>query len=220
MTEYDETLDAPVAFTREPLKNTLGEIISKAGIKQYRLAETEKWAHVTFFFNGLTDKAFTGETRKLIQSPRVATYDEKPEMSAHAITRTAQDALARKRYGFILINYSNADMVGHTGKLRETIKAVKTIDACLAHLVPCAQENGYDVIITADHGNAERKRYPDGSVSTAHTTNNVPCIIISDRNIAARTIKHPALYNIAPTALLLMGLRAPKEMDQPLLKDF
>ncbi|RMD57806.1 2,3-bisphosphoglycerate-independent phosphoglycerate mutase [Candidatus Woesearchaeota archaeon] len=217
MTNYDKTIKAPVAFKQQHLKNTLGEVISKAGKRQLRLAETEKWAHVTFFFNGLTDKKFPKEDRKLIPSPRISTYDKKPEMSAHEITQEAKKSISKDKYEFILINYANADMVGHTGKLRPTIKAVRVVDECLSDLVPFAKRRGYNIIITADHGNAERKRYPDGSISTAHTTNKVPCIIVSGQNIRMSFVKNPALYNIAPTVLKLMGLKAPKEMDKPAL---
>ena len=218
LTQYDPDIKAPVAFAPEQVKNSLGEIISKNKLKQFRLAETEKWAHVTYFFNGLSGTIFPKEDRLLIPSPKVATYDKKPEMSAYAITKKAIEALKSKKYGFILINFANPDMVGHTGKIPETVKAVKTVDECVAYIVATAQNTGTDVIITADHGNAEQKRYPDRSVCTAHTTNKVPLIIVCSNKCRLRKIKKPALYHVAPTILQLLGLEKPKEMSPGLLR--
>ncbi len=218
LTQYDSSIKAPVAFPPEYLKNTLGEIISKNKIKQFRLAETEKWAHVTYFFNGLSGVIFKNEKRLLIPSPKVTTYDKKPEMSALAITKKAIEVLKSKKYGFLLINFSNPDMIGHTGKISETIKAIRVVDECVAYVVATAQNNGVDVIITADHGNAEQERYPDGTPYTAHTTNKVPFILISSEKYRLRKIKKPALYHVAPTVLQLMGLQRPKEMTKGLLR--
>jgi len=218
LTQYDPDIKAPVAFAPEPVKDTLGDVISKHKLKQFRLAETEKWAHVTYFFNGLSGTIFKNETRCLIPSPKVATYDQKPEMSALAITKEAIKVLSGKKYAFVLINFANADMVGHTGKIEATMKAVQTLDACVGYIVATAQRLGIDVVITADHGNAEQKRYPDGSVCTAHTTNKVPFIIVSSDKHRLRNIKKPALYHVAPTILQLMGIEKPKAMDKGLLR--
>ncbi len=218
LTQYDPAIKAPVAFPAEHIANTLGEVLSKQKLKQFRLAETEKWAHVTYFFNGLSGTIFKNEDRLLIPSPKVTAYDKKPEMSALAITKKAIDVLTRKKYAFTLINFANADMIGHTGKIDATIKAVKIVDECVAYIVATAQRLGVDVIITADHGNAEQKRYPDGSVCTAHTTNKVPFILITSAHRRIRNIKKPALYHVAPTVLQLMGLPRPREMVPGLLR--
>jgi 2,3-bisphosphoglycerate-independent phosphoglycerate mutase len=234
LVEYDPALKVQIAFPHEPVRDTLGEILAKHKLRQLRLAETEKWAHVTYFFNGLTDKAFPGEKRTLVSSAKVATFDQKPEMSAYAITKKAIAALASKKYSFVLINFANPDMVGHTGKIEETIKAIKFVDECVAHIVATAQRCGADVIITADHGNAEQKRYPDGSVCTAHTTNKVPFILVSADSVSVadepalasaraeryrlRTIKKPALYHVAPTVMQLLGLSRPAVMEPGLLR--
>ncbi len=218
LTQYDPDIRAPVAFPPTYINDTLGEVISKHKLRQFRLAETEKWAHVTYFFNGLSGKIFNGENRLLIPSPKVATYDKKPEMSAYAITKKAIEVLNTKKYALVLINFANPDMVGHTGKIPETVSAVKTVDECLAYVVATAQRNGYDVVVTADHGNAEQKTYPDGSICTAHTTNKVPFIIVSSEKHRLRKIKKPALYHVAPTILQLMGIQKPKEMEPGLLR--
>lgn len=218
LTQYDPAIKAPVAFPPIPIKNTIGEVISAHKLKQFRLAETEKWAHVTYFFNGLSGTIFKGEERCLIPSPKVQTYDQKPEMSALAITKKAVQTLQAKKHSFILINFANPDMVGHTGKIPETIKAIQTVDECVAYVVATAQQLGIDVIITGDHGNAEQKRYPDGTICTAHTTNKVLFILITADKRRLRPIKKPALYHVAPTVLQLMGLQRPKEMEPGLLR--
>lgn len=218
LTQYDPDITAPVAFPPVPVRNTLGEVISKHNLRQFRLAETEKWAHVTYFFNGLSGVIFKNEDRLLIPSPKVATYDQKPEMSAYAITKKAIEVLQGRQYAFVLINFANPDMVGHTGRIPETIRAVKAVDECVAHIVATAQRLGTDVIITADHGNAEQKRYSDGTVCTAHTTNKVPFILISADKQRLRKIKRPGLYHVAPTVLQLLGLERPKEMVPGLLR--
>jgi len=218
LTQYDPSIKAPVAYPPLNIRNTLGEVISRHNLRQFRLAETEKWAHVTFFFNGLSGKIFRGEDRLLIPSPKVTTYDKAPEMSAIPITKKAIELLNSKKYHFILINFANADMVGHTGKIDETILAIRTLDECLAHVVSAAQANDYAVLITADHGNAEEMLYPDGTVCTAHTTNKVPLILVSSEKHRLRKIKKPALYHVAPTVLQLMGIQKPKEMGPGLLR--
>jgi 2,3-bisphosphoglycerate-independent phosphoglycerate mutase len=218
LTQYDPDIRAPVAFPPQGVKNSLGEIVSKNKLRQFRLAETEKWAHVTYFFNGLSGVIFKGEERLLIPSPKIATYDKKPEMSAYAITKKAIEVLKARKHAFLLINFANPDMIGHTGKIPETISAVKTVDECVAYIVATAQSQGWGVIITADHGNAEQKRYPDGTVCTAHTTSKVPLIVISSEKRRLRAIKRPALYHVAPTVLQLLGLQKPKEMEPGLLR--
>lgn len=207
-TQYAKDIDAPVAFPPVKLNNTLGEVISKKGLKQYRLAETEKWAHVTFFFNGLTDKQFPKEDRKLIHSPNVTTYDKTPAMSAKKLAKNACAILHDETYPFVLVNFANADMVGHTGNFKQTVKAISALDHCLSRVVSAAQAHNYAIIITADHGNAEQMRYPDGSPCTAHTTNPVPCIIID----GTPKRKTGSLYDIAPTILNIMDIPKPKEM--------
>ena len=212
MTQYDPDIPTPVAFEPLELSNTLGEVVAREGLKQFRLAETEKWAHVTYFFNGLTGKIFKNEERLLIPSPKVSTYDKTPAMSAAKITEEAIRRIKTNKYSLIIMNYSNADMVGHTGNFKATIKAIEILDKCIGRIVEAAQQNNADIIITADHGNAERKRYPDGSRSTAHTTNNVPFILISNKNVNIKKGKNNSLYNIAPTVLELLQLNKPKEM--------
>ncbi len=218
LTQYDPAIKVPVAFPPEYIPNTLGEIIAKHKLKQFRLAETEKWAHVTYFFNGLSGKIFPGEDRQLLPSPKVATYDKKPEMNAYAITTRAIQIVNDKKYAFLLVNFANPDMVGHTGKIDKTAQAIKTVDECVAYIVATAQRMDVDVIITGDHGNAEQKRYPDGSVCTAHTTNRVPFILISSEKYRLRAIKKPALYHVAPTVLQLLDLPRPKEMEPGLVR--
>ncbi|MEM4239998.1 MAG: 2,3-bisphosphoglycerate-independent phosphoglycerate mutase [Candidatus Woesearchaeota archaeon] len=218
LTQYDPAIKAPVAYPPIYIKDTLGEVISKNKLRQFRLAETEKWAHVTFFFNGLSGKIFAGEDRLLVPSPKVATYDKTPEMSAYTITKQAIGLLKARKYKFFLVNFANPDMVGHTGKIDATIAAVRAVDECLAYVVTAAQNSGYDIIITGDHGNAEQKLYPDGTPCTAHTTNKVPFILISAEKHRLRKIKKPALYHVAPTVLQLMGIQRPKEMEPGLLR--
>lgn len=218
LTQYDPEIKSPVAFPPEHIKNTLGEILAKKGFKQFRLAETEKWAHVTYFFNGLSGIIFKNEDRSLIPSPKVTTYDKKPEMSALEITKKTIEILQNKKHAFILINFANADMVGHTGSIDATIKAVKTLDECVAYIVATAQRVNADVIITADHGNAEQKLYPDGSVCTAHTTNKVPFILISSEKYRLRKLKRPALYHVAPTIMQLLGFDRTSEMEPGLIR--
>ena len=208
---YDEALtDLPVAYPPEELKNTFGEVVSDAGLKQLRIAETEKYAHVTFFFNGGVEKQYAGEDRILIPSPReFATYDLVPKMSAEKV----RDALAEKmrtgEYDVVICNFANCDMVGHTGVMSAAIEAVETVDQCVGALCEAAQEMGYKMLITADHGNADRMVEPDGSVNTAHTTNLVPVILFNDHSPLRPLGK---LADLAPTLLELMGVAKPEEM--------
>ncbi len=210
MTEYDKTIDAPVAFKPLLLKNTLGEVLSKNGLTQLRLAETEKYAHVTFFFNGGVEEPFPGEDRVLIPSPKVATYDLQPEMSACEITDTFSLELMKNKYQVIIMNYANADMVGHTGDLKAAVKAIEVVDDCLGRLVEKVVSRGGTVLITADHGNAEKMVDECGSCHTAHTINPCPFILCSNKIDVE--LRPGRLEDIAPTILHLLGLPKPPEM--------
>lgn len=210
MTEYDRTIDAPVAFKPLFLKNTLGEVLSKNGLTQLRLAETEKYAHVTFFFNGGVEKPFPGEDRVLIPSPKVATYDLQPEMSACEITDTFGLELLKDKYQVIIMNYANADMVGHTGDLKAAVKAIEVVDDCLGGLVERVVSRGGTVLITADHGNAEKMADECGSCHTAHTINPCPFILCSNK--VDVELQPGRLEDVAPTILHLLGLPKPPEM--------
>lgn len=211
MTLYDKTIDAPVAFKPELLKNTLGEVLSKNGISQLRLAETEKYAHVTFFFNGGVEEPNPLEERILIPSPKVATYDKKPEMSAIEVTQKFLEQFASRKYGVVIMNYANPDMVGHTGDMEATIKALETIDSCLGKVVGAVLEKDGTVLVTADHGNADEMKDEEGHTLTAHTTNPVPFILIR-RDVAGVTLRDGSLRDIAPTILQLLGIPKPAEM--------
>lgn len=211
LTEYDDRFPLPVAFPPSPSKNILAEVLSRQGLKQLRIAETEKYAHVTFFFNGGVEQPYPGETRLLIKSPAVATYDLLPEMSAPEITENLLQAIRSGEYDFILCNFANPDMVGHTGCFEPTVKAIETIDVCLGKLIPAIQAAGGEIIITADHGNAERMFDPaTGQPHTAHTIDPVPFIYIGRK---ASIIKQDGkLSDIAPTLLYLMDIPQPSEM--------
>jgi 2,3-bisphosphoglycerate-independent phosphoglycerate mutase len=212
MTEYDETFHLPVAFGPEELRNILGEVISKAGMTQLRIAETEKYAHVTFFFNGGNEVPFPGEKRILIPSPReVATYDQKPEMSAEAVTEELLRQLGSADFDFIVLNFANADMVGHTGIMEAAIKAVETVDGCMGRIVEKVRSMGGTVLVTADHGNAEDMADEAGSPHTAHTSNPVPLILVDDRRKGS-SLRSGILADIAPTVLELLGIPQPAEM--------
>lgn len=211
MTLYDKTIDAPVAFKPQLLKNTLGEVLSKNGITQLRLAETEKYAHVTFFFNGGVERPNPGEDRVLVPSPKVATYDLKPEMSAVEVTDKFLELFHLGKYGVIIVNYANPDMVGHTGDMDAAIKAVETVDHCLGRLVEAVLEKDGTILITADHGNADVMRDEEGRICTAHTTNPVPFILIS-RDAAGMALRDGRLEDVAPTILHLLGIPQPQEM--------
>lgn len=211
MTNYDETMpNVHIAFKKEELKNTFGEYISKKGLTQLRIAETEKYAHVTFFFNGGEEKQYIGEDRILIPSPKVETYDLKPEMSAYEVTEKVVDAINSKKYDCIILNYANPDMVGHTGSLEAAIKAIETIDECTQKVVEAVENQNGVLLITADHGNAEQMiDYKTGEPHTAHTTNPVPLILVGMENTKLREGK---LADLAPTMLQIMGLEKPEEM--------
>ena len=209
LTEYDVTYDCPIVFGPQSLRNILGDVVSAAGRKQLRIAETEKYPHVTYFFNGGVEKPVPGEDRKIIPSPKVATYDLQPEMSAVQVT---DEVLSRlDQYDLIILNYANPDMVGHTGIVEAGIRAVETIDACLARLVPAVLSLGGKLLVTADHGNCELMRNPDGSPNTAHTTNLVHLIYVAEDAKNFR-LESGILADIAPTLLFLLGLPQPTEM--------
>nr|WP_174391330.1 2,3-bisphosphoglycerate-independent phosphoglycerate mutase [Caldanaerobius polysaccharolyticus] len=214
MTQYDETFGDLVHIAFEPIKkleNTLGEYLSKNGIRQLRIAETEKYAHVTFFFNGGIEEPNENEDRVLIPSPKVATYDLKPEMSAYEVTDELVKRIKSKDYQFILVNYANCDMVGHTGVYDAAVKAIEAVDRCLGRVVDAVMEQGGVVLITADHGNAEQMiDYNTGDPMTAHTTNVVPFIVIGAGDVKLR--EGGKLADIAPTVLDIMGLPKPQEM--------
>ena len=211
MTSYDETMpNVHIAFKKEELKNTFGEYISNKGLTQLRIAETEKYAHVTFFFNGGEEKQYKGEDRILVPSPKVETYDLKPEMSACEVTDKVVEAINSEKYDCIILNYANPDMVGHTGNLEAAIKAIETIDKCVGRVVEAVQKQEGVLLITADHGNAEQMiDYKTGEPHTAHTTNPVPLILVG---MEEAKLKEGKLADIAPTMLDIMHLEKPEEM--------
>lgn len=211
MALYDKTINAPVAFKPQSLHNTLGEVLSKHGIPQLRLAETEKYAHVTFFFNGGVEEPYPGEERILVPSPKVATYDQKPEMSANEVTETFLKQLESGKFGVFIVNYANPDMVGHTGDMAASVKALETTDRCLGKLVGAVLEKDGTVLITADHGNVDEMRDEEGRVHTAHTTNPVPFILIM-KDVAGVALRDGGLRDIAPTILQLLHIPKPAEM--------
>ena len=210
-TQYDETIpNVEIAFKPESLKNTFGEYVSKQGLTQLRIAETEKYAHVTFFFNGGEEKQYPGEERILIPSPKVQTYDLKPEMSAYEVTKKVVEAVESNKYDTIILNYANPDMVGHTGNLEATIKAIEAIDECVQKVVDAVEGKNGMILMTADHGNAEQMvDYKTGEPQTAHTTNPVPLILVGLEGIK---LKEGKLADLAPTMLDIMGLEKPEEM--------
>ena len=211
MTQYDKTFSIPFVLAREPLENILGYVSGELNWKNLRVAETEKYAHVTYFFNGGVEKPFPGEERELVPSPKVATYDLKPEMSAEGITNVVVDAIGRKDFDLIVMNFANADMVGHSGKMEPTVRAVEMVDACLGRIWQRLKEKNGRWMITADHGNAETIIDPvTGGPHTYHTTNPVPFILVDDSNGKLRP--HGALQDIAPTILGVLGEKQPKEM--------
>ncbi len=211
MTEYDETFPSPIAFPHNEIKNTLAETLAAAGLKQLHAAETEKYAHVTFFFNGGVEQPVAGEDRLLIPSPHVTTYDLKPEMSAYKVTDAVVAEIEEQKYDFIVVNYANADMVGHTAIKSAVIRAVEVVDECIGRIVAGVQAAGGTVIVTADHGNADRITTDDGGKPvTAHTTSRVPCILIAPGVDCLR--QDGILADIAPTVLDLLGLDKPPEM--------
>lgn len=216
MTEYDKTYkNVNVIFETDNLNNTLGEILEQHGLKQIRIAETEKYPHVSFFFSGGREKPFDGEKRIMIASPKVATYDLKPEMSAFEVTDALLPEIKNKTADFICLNFANADMVGHTGVWEAAIKAVETVDKCVSQVITTGLENGYTTFLTADHGNSDYMINEDGSPNTAHTMNPVPFFII-DKEWKGK-IKPGKLGDIAPTILTMMQLPIPKEMTGEIL---
>lgn len=219
MTEYDEEFALPIAFPPVNIKNTLGEVISKKGLRQLRMAETEKYAHVTFFFNGGIEASYPGEERKLIPSPQVATYDLKPEMSAYQVTTALLEELDRGVFDVIILNFANPDMVGHTGIMGAAVKAIEAVDQCLAQIIPAILEQGGQILLTADHGNSEKMIDDrDGGPFTAHTTNPVPLLYIGGP--AGVGLKSGKLADIAPTMLNILGIEIPVEMTgEVLLKE-
>jgi len=214
MAQYDETFGLPVAFGPDQPDEIFPEMVSRAGLKQLRCAETEKYAHVTFFFNGGRETVFPGEDRVLVPSPRdVKTYDEKPEMSAREVTEKVVEAVRSRRYGFILVNFANADMVGHTGILSAAVAAVKVVDECIGRLWAAAREAGMAMMITADHGNAEMMVDPlTGEPHTAHTLGPVPFILADPDFRGAKLRQDGVLADVAPTALQVLGIAQPREM--------
>ena len=212
LTNYDKTFkDIKVVYNSENIENTLGEVLETAEKKQIRIAETEKYPHVTFFFSGGREKEFIGEKRLLCPSPKVATYDLKPEMSAYEIRDAIVPELENGEVDFVCLNFANGDMVGHTGVFEAAIKACETVDKCTKDVISTGLQNGYSTLLIADHGNCETMMNPDGSPHTAHTTNPVPIILI-DKEI--QSINNGVLGDIAPTILELMGVKQPKEMTR------
>jgi len=212
MTNYDNTFsNINVVFNKSNLDNTLGEILEKNNKNQLRISETEKYPHVTFFFSGGRENIFKGESRILKNSPKVATYDLKPEMSAYEITDSLVKEIHLGTHDFICLNFANGDMVGHTGSMKAAIKACESVDKCVEAVIKSANKNNYTTILIADHGNCETMINPDGTPNTAHTTNPVPIILV-DNDL--KNIKNGILGDIAPTILKLMGIEKPKEMTQ------
>lgn len=211
MTQYDATMpNVSVAFKPQSLKNTMGEYLSSLGLKQLRIAETEKYAHVTFFFNGGVEAQYKGEDRILVNSPKVSTYDLKPEMSAYEVSEKVNAAVRSGKYDVVILNFANCDMVGHTGVFEAAVKAVEAVDTCVGTLYEAVHEMGGALLITADHGNADKMYEEDGSPFTAHTTNPVP-FIVADYPCTLR--EGGKLCDIAPTMLKIMGIAQPEEMN-------
>ena len=211
MTPYDASFTGlHILFDKENVNNTIGEVVSSLGLSQLRIAETEKYAHVTFFLNGGREAEFENEDRILVASPKVATYDLQPEMSAYEVADKLVGALNLQKYDFICLNFANGDMVGHTGIYEAIEKAVKAVDSCVEKVVTAAQANGYEVVMIADHGNADNAVNEDGSPNTAHSLNPVPIVVVSDR---VAKVEDGILADVAPTVLKLMGLPQPAEMS-------
>ena len=218
MTPYDATFEGlHILFDKDNVPNTIGEYVAAQGLKQLRIAETEKYAHVTFFLNGGREAEFANEERILVASPKVATYDLQPEMSAYEVKDKLVEALAEQKYDFICLNFANGDMVGHTGVYEAIEKAVKAVDECVKDVVEAAKANGYEVVQIADHGNADNALNADGTPNTAHSLNPVPIVVVSDR---VAKVKDGILADVAPTVLDLMGLAKPAEMTGESLVTF
>jgi 2,3-bisphosphoglycerate-independent phosphoglycerate mutase len=210
MTRYDEGFkNIHVIFDKEDLKNTMGEIVSKLGLRQLRIAETEKYPHVTFFFSGGRDEPFPNEDRIMVNSPKVATYDLQPEMSAYEVTDKVLAALESEQYDLVVLNFANSDMVGHTGIYEAIIKAVETVDECVGKVMETAKAHDYSILLTADHGNSDHAINEDGSPNTAHSLNKVPVFIVDPR---FHKMQDGRLADIAPTMLYMMGIDVPEEM--------
>jgi 2,3-bisphosphoglycerate-independent phosphoglycerate mutase len=209
MTRYRDDFPSPVAFPEQDVAETMAQVLAEHGIRQLHVAETEKYAHVTYFFNGGREDEWAGETRILVPSPTdVPTYDHKPEMSAHEVTGRFEREIG-SGYGFAIVNYANPDMVGHTAVLEAVVRAVETVDSCLGRVVAAVHALGGACLVTSDHGNAEQLLQPDGSPHTAHTTNPVPLIVTVD---GAQVAEGGALADLVPTCLALLGLPSPPEM--------
>lgn len=218
MTPYDAKFQGlHILFDKDNVANTIGEYVASKGLKQLRIAETEKYAHVTFFLNGGREAEFENEDRILVASPKVATYDLKPEMSAYEVKDKLVEALGKQKYDFICLNFANGDMVGHTGIYEAIEKAVKSVDECVKDVVEAAKANGYEVVQIADHGNADNAINADGTPNTAHSLNPVPIVVVSDR---VKSVKNGILADVAPTVLDLMGLEKPQEMTGESLVEF
>ena len=211
MTPYDASFTGVhILFPKENVENTLGEYLANNGKKQLHIAETEKYAHVTFFFNGGREAPYEGEERILVPSPKVATYDLKPEMSAYEVADKLAAAIREDKYDFVVVNFANGDMVGHTGVYDAIEKAVAAVDNCVKTVVEAAKATGYETIIIADHGNADNAVNPDGTPNTAHSLNPVPCVYVSDN--ANATVENGRLADVAPTILHILGMPQPAEM--------
>ncbi len=217
MSRYDKKLKLPVAFSQLQVKNNLGNVLAKKGLKQLRIAETEKYAHVTFFFNSQIEKPNKNEDRIMVPSPKVPVYDEKPEMSAYGITKKVLSEIQKEKYDFIAINFANGDLVGHSANLKAGIEACEVVDECVGKIVNLGLKKSYTSIVTADHGNIEVMFYPDRKPCPAHGTNPVPFFIISnDKNLGKDRIKlrkNCGLSDVAPTLLQIMGIKRPKDMS-------
>ncbi len=214
MTEYSKEFSYPVLFEKDEPKNTLAEVISAAGLKQFHTAETEKYAHVTFFFNGGVETPYLNESRALIPSPKVKTYDEMPQMSAYEVCEAVLKAMDED-YEFVVVNFANGDMVGHTGVFEAGIKAVEAVDECLGKIFDKSDEKDYSIVLTSDHGNCEEMRDDEGHTLTNHTVGSVFCFI---KDSEVSSVQEGGLNNIAPTVLTLMGLEIPSEMDKALIE--
>jgi 2,3-bisphosphoglycerate-independent phosphoglycerate mutase len=203
-----------VIYPKDNAENTIGEVLAAAGKHQLRIAETEKYAHVTFFFSGGREEKFKNEERIMIASPKVATYDLQPEMSAYGVTEAIVKAIETEKFDFICLNFANGDMVGHTGVYEAIEKAIKTVDECAGNVIRAARDHGYDVLIMADHGNADKALNEDGSPNTAHSLNPVPSILITDDY---KEIREGILADVAPTLLKIMGIPIPETMTGKVL---
>ncbi len=217
MTRYDENFkNIEVVYDKDDIKETIGEWLANQNLKQLRIAETEKYPHVTFFFSGGRDEPFKGEERMMVSSPKVATYDMQPEMSAPEVTVKVLAALESEKFDFVCLNFANSDMVGHTGVYPAIIKAIETVDNCVGQVIDMAKKHGYSVLLTADHGNSDHAINADGSPNTAHSLNKVPVFIVDPRY---STMKPGRLSDIAPTLLYMMGIEIPKSMTGNILVD-